>query len=79
VPTKNAGTNGRCRRCILLVGIGHLIFHGLVWPSFLVIAGVALALHRRLRDHGAAALQGYLEDLLPLFLLFAISVTRGCC
>ncbi len=55
--------------------IGHLIFHGLVWSSFLVIAGVLLALHRRLRDHGAAALQDFQEDLLPLFLLFAISVT----
>src|SRR5262249_62060379 len=55
--------------------IGHLIFHGLVWSSFLVIAGVALALHRRLRDHGAAALQDFQEDLLPLFLLFAISIT----
>src|SRR5262249_60656699 len=29
----------------------------------------------RLRDHGAAALQDFQEDLLPLFLLFAISVT----
>src|SRR5436305_1608772 len=28
--------------------IGHLIFHGLVWASFLVIAGVLLALNRRL-------------------------------
>jgi hypothetical protein len=55
--------------------IGHLIFHGLVWASFLVIAGVLLALRRRLRDHGAAALQDFHEDLLPLFLLFAISVT----
>jgi hypothetical protein len=55
--------------------IGHVIFHGLVWSSFLVIAGVLLALHRRLRDHGAAALQDFQEDLLPLFLLFAISVT----
>ena len=40
-----------------------------------MIAGVLLALHRRLRDHGAAALQDFQEDLLPLFLLFAISVT----
>lgn len=55
--------------------IGHLIFHGLVWSAFLVIAGVLLALHRRLRDHGAAALQDLQEDLLPLFLLFAVSVT----
>lgn len=55
--------------------IGHLLFHGLVWSSFLVIAGVVLALRRRLRDHGAAALQSLQEDLLPLFMLFAISVT----
>jgi hypothetical protein len=55
--------------------IGHVLFHGLVWASFLVIAGVLLALARRLRDHGAAALQSLQEDLLPLFLLFAVSVT----
>lgn len=55
--------------------IGHLLFHGLVWASFLVIAGVLLALHRRLRDHGAAALQDLQEDLMPLFMLFAVSVT----
>jgi hypothetical protein len=55
--------------------VGHVIFHGLVWSSFLVIAGVLLALRRRLRDHAAAALQNLQEDLLPLFLLFAISVT----
>jgi hypothetical protein len=55
--------------------VGHLIFHGLVWSSFLVIAGVLMALQRRLRDRGAAALQDFQEDLLPLFLLFAISVT----
>ncbi len=55
--------------------LGYVIFHGLVWASFLVIAGVMMALHRRLRDRGAAALQDFQEDLLPLFLLFAISVT----
>src|SRR5262249_55009604 len=55
--------------------VGLVIFHGLVWASFLVIAGVLMALQRRLRDHGAAALQDFQEDLLPLFLLFAISVT----
>lgn len=55
--------------------IGHLLFHGLVWASFLVIAGVLMALQRRLRDHGAAALQSLQEDLLPLFMLFAVSVT----
>jgi hypothetical protein len=55
--------------------IGHMIFHGLVWSSFLVIAGVLLALHRRFKDHGAAALQSLQEDILPLFMLFAVSVT----
>jgi hypothetical protein len=55
--------------------LGHIIFHGLVWSSFLVLAGVLMALHRRLRDHGAAALQDFQEDLLPLFLLFAICIT----
>jgi hypothetical protein len=55
--------------------VGHLLFHGLVWASFMVIAGVLLALGRRLRDHGAAALQDMQEDILPLFLLFAVSAT----
>jgi hypothetical protein len=52
-----------------------IIFHGLVWSSFLVIGGVMLAFYRRMRDHGAAAVQQFAEDVLPLFLLFAISVT----
>lgn len=52
-----------------------LAFHGLVWASFLVIAGVMLAFHRRLRDRGAAAVQQFGEDILPLVLLFAVSVT----
>jgi hypothetical protein len=52
-----------------------VIFHGLVWSSFLVIAGVMLAMRRRMRDQGAAALQRFAEDFLPLILLFAISMT----
>ncbi len=55
--------------------MGFMLFHGLVWSSLLVMAGVLLALRRRLRDHGAAALQEFGEDFLPLLLLFAISVT----
>ena len=55
--------------------LGFVIFHGLVWSSFLVISGVMLAMRRRVRDHGAAALQQFGEDFLPLVLLFAISVT----
>src|SRR5262245_21613106 len=54
---------------------GFIVFHGLVWSSFLVIAGVMLAMRRRMRDHGAAALQQFGEDFLPLILLFAISMT----
>jgi hypothetical protein len=55
--------------------IGFLTFHGLVWASFLVIAGVMLAMKRRMTDHGAAAVQQFGEDYLPLIALFAISVT----
>jgi hypothetical protein len=55
--------------------MGFLIFHALVWASFLVIAGVMLAMRRRMRDQGAASLQQFAEDFLPLILLFAISVT----
>jgi hypothetical protein len=54
---------------------GFLIFHGLVWSAFIVIAGVMLAMRRRMRDEGAAAVQLFVEDFLPLILLFAISVT----
>ena len=51
------------------------VFHGLVWASLLVIPGVMLAMRRRMRDEGAAALQTFSEDFLPLILLFAISIT----
>jgi MFS transporter, NNP family, nitrate/nitrite transporter len=52
-----------------------VIFHGLVWSSFLVIAGVMLAFRRRMVDHGAVTVQQFGQDILPLLLLFAISVT----
>jgi hypothetical protein len=52
-----------------------VIFHGLVWASFLVIAGVMLAFRRRMIDHGAVAVQQFEQDVLPLALLFAISIT----
>lgn len=55
--------------------VGFVTFHMLVWASFLVIAGVMLAMRRRMREHGAAAVQQFGQDLLPLILLFAISVT----
>jgi hypothetical protein len=55
--------------------LGFIIFHGLVWSALLVIPGVMIAMYRRMRDHGAGALQQFGEDLLPLILLFAISMT----
>jgi hypothetical protein len=55
--------------------LGVLIFHGLVWASFLVIAGIMLAMRRRMRSRDALALQRFGEDFLPLILLFSVSVT----
>jgi hypothetical protein len=52
-----------------------VIFHGLVWSAILVIAGVMLAFRRRMIDHAAVSLQQFAQDVLPLVLLFAISVT----
>lgn len=55
--------------------LGFLLFHGLVWSALMVIPGVMLAMRRRMRDEGAAALQHFSEDFLPLILLFAVSIT----
>jgi hypothetical protein len=55
--------------------VAFIVFHGLVWSSLLVIAGVVLAFRRRMIDHGAAAMQQFGEDILPLLMLGAISIT----
>ena len=55
--------------------IATLLFHGLDIAAILVLAGVFLALSRRLRDKGAQSLQNFAMDFFPLILLFAISVT----
>ncbi|HUO86938.1 MAG TPA: MFS transporter, partial [Thermoanaerobaculia bacterium] len=55
--------------------VAFFLFHGLVWSSFLVIAGVMLAVRRRMREGGAAAVQRFVEDFMPLILLFAVSLT----
>ncbi len=55
--------------------IAFVLFHGLVWSSFLVIAGVMLAVRRRMREEGPAAVQRFAEDFMPLILLFAVSLT----
>ena len=56
-------------------GLAFVVFHGLVWASFLVLGGVMLAFRRRMLDRGAEAVQQFGEDVMPLVLLAAISVT----
>jgi len=41
----------------------------------LVLIGIGLSLWRRMRDKGALTVQTFAMDFVPLFLLFAISVT----
>ncbi len=53
----------------------EIMFHGLDISAFLVIAGIALSLWRRLRDEGAQAVQTVMMDFFPLIVLFAISIT----
>jgi NNP family nitrate/nitrite transporter-like MFS transporter len=55
--------------------VSWLLFHGLDIAAILVLAGIALALWRRMRDRGARAVQDFGRDFFPLILLFAISVT----
>ena len=52
-----------------------MMFHGLVWAAFFVIAGVTVALIRRLRDRGDQAVQTFGNDIMPLVLLLLISFT----
>jgi NNP family nitrate/nitrite transporter-like MFS transporter len=53
----------------------ELAFHSLDIAAVLVLAGITLALWRRLRDVGAQTLQSFAVDFFPLILLFAISIT----
>jgi NNP family nitrate/nitrite transporter-like MFS transporter len=55
--------------------VSWAIFHGLDLAAVLVLAGIALALWRRMLDRGARAVQQFASDFVPLILLFAISVT----
>jgi hypothetical protein len=55
--------------------VAPLVFHVLDISAVLVIIGVSLALWRRGRDRGAQAVQQFGADLLPLVLLFAVSIT----
>lgn len=55
--------------------LSWLVFHALVVSSFLVTPGVILAMYRRMRDGGALAVQRFSRDMLPLIVLFAVSVS----
>jgi hypothetical protein len=55
--------------------LSWFLFHGLDVAAVIVLAGVILALWRRMRDQGAQAVQSFSMDFFPLILLTAISVT----
>ncbi len=55
--------------------VAPLVFNVLDVAAAMVLAGIAIALYRRGRDRGALAVQQFANDLLPLLLLFAVSMT----
>lgn len=55
--------------------VAWVTFHALDFTAVMVIAGCAIAIHRRLRDRGAIAVQQFLLDFVPHLLLIAISVS----
>lgn len=55
--------------------IAWITFHALDFTAVMVIAGCAIAIHRRLKDRGAIAYQTFLLDFTPHLLLIAISVS----
>jgi len=55
--------------------IAWVTFHALDFTAIMVIAGCAIAFHRRLRDRDAISLQQFTLDFVPHMLLIAISVT----
>jgi hypothetical protein len=55
--------------------VGFLFFHALNFTALLVITGAVLFLWRRNADAGLLATQRFSFDMLPLFMLLAISFT----
>jgi hypothetical protein len=55
--------------------LAPLVFNVLDISAVLVMIGVSLAMWRRGRDRGALAVQQFGADLLPLVMLFAVSIT----
>lgn len=52
-----------------------LVFNILNIAAVMVLIGIGLALWRRSRDRGALSVQQFAHDMLPLLLLFAVSIT----
>ncbi|HEU4414493.1 MAG TPA: MFS transporter [Candidatus Angelobacter sp.] len=52
-----------------------LTFNILDISAVMVLLGVGLALYRRARDRGAISVQQFAQDMMPLLMLFAISIT----
>lgn len=55
--------------------VGFFLFNGLNFSAAFVLIGIAFAMHRRVFQHGAHAVQSIENDLIPLVLLFAVSIT----
>lgn len=55
--------------------VSFVLFHGLDFSGLLVLAGICLALWRRMRDVGALSLETVSMDFVPLIMLFAITIT----
>lgn len=55
--------------------VGFLLFNGLNFSAVFVLTGIGFAMHRRVFHHGAQAIQSIENDLIPLVLLFAVSIT----
>ncbi|QNL47990.1 MFS transporter [Olivibacter sp. SDN3] len=55
--------------------LAFMAFHCLVWCSVLVTVGAVIMMKRRFTNGGLIATQTFEDDLLPLILLIAISVT----
>jgi hypothetical protein len=55
--------------------VRHVMFNLLNLSAVMVIAGVALSLRRRFKEAGAISRQQFGNDIVPLLLLLAISIT----
>ena len=79
-PDNQASLSGICLRAARFhfpsgTVTAALTFNVLDISAVMVLLGVALALFRRARDRGRIAVQQFAKDMMPLLMLFAISIT----